>query len=91
MGNYQMYFNEIVILENSLLSVLNGKKTALLVHNVINVLTTRDIAFCENMYSYIQNLIKKSTLISASSERERNRFFKYLRHKIQNRKQNIKG
>lgn len=90
LGAYQMYFNEIVILENSLLALLNGTKTAFLIHNVINVLITRDVAFCDNMYSYIQNLIKKSTLISTVSERERTRFFKYLRQKIAGRKQNLK-
>ncbi|HJW15854.1 MAG TPA: hypothetical protein VJ499_01980 [Flavisolibacter sp.] len=91
MGKYEMYFNEIVILENSLLAILNGGKTAFLVHNVINVLITRDVAFCDNMYSYIQNLMKKSTLISTVSERERTRFFKYLRNKIANRKQSLKA
>ncbi len=91
LGKYEMYFNEIVILENSLLAILNGTKTAFLVHNVINVLITRDVAFCDNMYSYIQNLLKKSTLISTVSERERTRFFKYLRQKVANRKQSLKA
>lgn len=90
LSSYQMYFNEIVILENSLLAVLNGTKTAFLIHNVINVLITRDVSFCDNMYGYIQNLQKKSTLISAVSEKERTRFFKYLRQKIANRKQNLR-
>jgi len=87
---YQMYFNEIIILENSLLAILNGKKTAFLIHNVINIMMTRDVSFCDNMYGYIQNLLKKSTIISTVSERERTRFFKYLRQKIQRRKQIIK-
>jgi hypothetical protein len=42
------------------------------------------------MSRYIQNLIKKSTLISTVSERERVRFFKHLRNRIENRKQNLK-
>jgi hypothetical protein len=90
LGAYQMYFNEIVILENSLLAILNGTKTAFLVHNVINILITRDVAFCDNMYGYIRNLLKKSTLISTVSEKERTRFFKYLRQKIASRKQNLR-
>jgi hypothetical protein len=89
-GSYQMYFNEIIILENAQLAVLNGTKTAFLVHNVLNVMMTRDVGFCDNMYENIQNLIKKSTLISTVSERERSRFFKYLRQKIRKRKQNLK-
>jgi hypothetical protein len=42
------------------------------------------------MYRYIQNLLKKSTLISTVSERERFRFFKFLRQRIHNRKQGLK-
>jgi hypothetical protein len=42
------------------------------------------------MHQNIQNLIEKSTLISTVSERERTRFFKYLRQKIAGRKQNLK-
>jgi hypothetical protein len=89
-GSYQMYFNEIVILENSILATLNGSRAAYLVHNVVNVMITRDVQFCDNMYRYIQNLLKKSTLISTVSERERFRFFKFLRQRINNRKQGLK-
>ena len=55
-----------------------------------SALISRDVAFCDNMYGYIQNLLKKSTLISAVSERERNYFFKSIRQKIQSRKQKLK-
>ena len=85
-----MYFNEIVIMENSILVQLDGTKAAFLVHNVLNFMLSRDVRFCDNMYSYIQNLVRKSTLISTVSERERARFFKYLRQKIAGRKQSLK-
>jgi hypothetical protein len=90
LGSYQMYFNEIVILENSILVNLDGSRAAFLVHNVLNYMITRDVRFCENMNRYVQNTLRKSTLISTVSERERARFFKYLRNRIKNRKQNIK-
>lgn len=89
-GKFQMYFNEIVIMENSILAQLDGSKVAFLVHNVLNVLMTRDPRFCDNMYGYIQNLVRKSTLISTVSEKERSRFFRYLRNRINSRKQNLK-
>ncbi|MFL5741847.1 MAG: hypothetical protein ACJ75B_16615 [Flavisolibacter sp.] len=88
-ASFQMYFNEIIILENSILVKLDQTKVAYLVHNVLNYMMTRDVGFCDNMYNYVQNLIKKSTLISTVSEKERARFFKYLRHRIQMRKQNL--
>lgn len=90
LSSFQMYFNEIVILENSILVQLNGAKAVFIVHNVLNFLQTRDVRFCDNTYTYIQNLIKKSTLISTVSERERARFFKYLRHRIAGRKEKLR-
>lgn len=91
LGKYQMYFNEILILEGNLLVTLDGTKTAFLIHNVLNFLLTNDVRFCDNMYAHIQNLKRKSTLISAVSERERSRFFKHLRQRIENRKQSLKA
>ncbi|MGZ5191721.1 MAG: helix-turn-helix domain-containing protein [Flavisolibacter sp.] len=90
LSSFQMYFNEIVIMENSILVQLNGAKAVFIVHNVLNFLQTRDVRFCDNTYTYIQNLIKKSTLISTVSERERGRFFKYLRQRIAGRKDKLR-
>lgn len=90
LGSFQMYFNEMLILDNSILAKLDDTKVAFLVHNVLNYLMTRDVKFCDNFYANIQNLIRKSTLISTVSERERSRFFKYLRQRITSRKQNLK-
>ena len=86
---FKMYFNEIVLLENSIMVSLDGAKAAFIVHNILNFMQTRDMRFCENMFQNIQRLIKKSTLISTVSERERARFFKHLRHRIAGRKQNL--
>jgi BetR domain len=91
LGSYQLYFNEILILEGNILVTLDGTKSAFLIHNVLNFLQTNDVRFCDNMYVHIQNLKKKSTLISTVSERERSRFFKYLRQRIETRKQNRKA
>jgi hypothetical protein len=89
LASYRMCFNEIIILENSILATLNESKICFLVHSVLNVMITRDVHFCEHSSRYIQNLIKKSTLISTVSERERIRFFKNLRNRIKGRKQHL--
>jgi len=90
LGTYQMYFNEILILEGNILVNLDGTKMAFLIHNVLNFLLTNDVRFCDNMNEHIENLKRKSTLISTVSERERSRFFKYLRQRIETRKQSLK-
>ncbi len=86
LGSFQMYYNEVIVGDNSILSILDGNKSVFLIHSVINFMITRDVMFCENTYESIQNLIKKSTLISEVSERERSRFFKYMRNRIVGRK-----
>jgi hypothetical protein len=89
-GIYELYFNEVMLGDNSFLAVLDGSKIGFLVHSTINILHTRDSRFTEAMYDHIQNLIRKSTLLSAVGESERARFFKHLRNRIASRKQNLK-
>jgi len=90
LSEFKMYFNEIMILENSIFVSLDGSRAAFLVHSVMNFMLTRDLRFCNSVHSYIQNLVKKSTLISMVSEKERARFFRHLRQKIEGRKQNLR-
>ena len=90
LADFHMYFNEVVIGDNSILALLDGMKISFLTHTGMNFIMTRDIDFCENMYNYYQNLMRKSTLISTVSERERSKFFKVLRNRIAARKENLK-
>lgn len=90
LGKYFMYFNEIVILDNTMVLVLDNSKIAILPHTAINYLMTRDIAYCENFYNYVQNLIKRSTLISEVSEKERSRYFRRMHERIDKRKVSLK-
>jgi len=76
--------------DNSFLVLLEGTKMALVTHTVINYMQTRDINFCENMYDYVQSLMKRSTLISKVSEKERSKFFRILKERIARRKETLK-
>jgi hypothetical protein len=89
LGTYRLYFNEVILADNSMLLVLDEAKVVFLVHSAINYMSTRDIPFCNNMYNYFQAMMKKSTLISSVSEKERTRFFRQLRDKISRRKRRI--
>jgi hypothetical protein len=48
---------------------------------------TRDMVFNENMYNHLQNQMKRSTLISEVSEKERAKFFRIIRDRIARRKE----
>jgi hypothetical protein len=84
---FQLYYNEVILGDNSVTAVLNNTKVVYMPHSVFNFMATTDVRFCDNAYKHIQNLMKKSTLISNVSERERARFFNYLRHRIAARTQ----
>jgi hypothetical protein len=83
---FQMYFNEVLIGDNNIMVILDGVKISLISHNIFNYMATRDTAFNENMYNHIQNLMKKSTMISSESEKDRAKFFRLLKEKIIRRK-----
>ena len=89
LAKFHMFFNEVVIGDNSILALLNGRKLCFVTHSGINFMLTHDVSFCDNMYTYYQNLIGKSTLISSVSERERARFFNVLGNRIQLRKKKL--
>ena len=85
-ASYQMYYNEVVLGDNQMMVILDGVKVSLIPHTVINYMVTRDITFNENFYGYILNLMKKSTQISSVSEKERAKFFRVLRERINRRR-----
>jgi len=90
MGKFFMYFNEIVLPDNSMMAIMDGNKMAIVPHTAANYMMTRDSAYCENYYRYTQNLMKRSTQISQVSEKERSRFFRLMRDKIHGRKQALR-
>jgi hypothetical protein len=87
LGEYRLYVNEMQIGSNEYLLILDGKKVGIITHSAINYMMTRDVAFTENMYKSIQSFVKRSTLISGVSEKERSRFFRILRDKVSRKKQ----
>lgn len=89
-GEFKMYFNEVLLGDNNMLVELDGTLLSYISHTTINFMLTKDIAFNQNMYQHIQNQMKRSTLISEVSEKERSRFFRIVREKIVARKQGLK-
>ncbi len=87
LGEYKMYFNEVLLGDNSLLAVTDNVKLAIITHTTFNFMTTRDVGFTENMYNHMQTQMKRSTLISEVSEKERSRFFRIIRDRIEKRKE----
>ncbi|OSZ81545.1 hypothetical protein CAP36_10015 [Chitinophagaceae bacterium IBVUCB2] len=89
-GEIKMYFNEVLLGNNDMLVEMDGVRMSYVTHTTINFMLTKDVAFNDNMYHHIQNQMKRSTLISEVSEKERARFFRIIRDKILNRKNALK-
>jgi plasmid maintenance system antidote protein VapI len=81
-ARYNLYNNELILGDNTVLAELDEMKITFLNHSVINYVVTRDVQFNVHMYDNIQNLIRKSTHLSEVGEKERARFFNRIRDKI---------
>ena len=90
MGKFRMYFNEVVLGDNHMLAVVDGSKIAFIPHSAINIIMTRDVNYCDKFHQYLLNLMKRSTLISEVSEKERSKFFHVLKERILRRKESLR-
>jgi hypothetical protein len=75
----------VVLGDNTIMAVTDRVKTVFLNYDVLNYMITRDESFCGPCYNDLQNLMKKSTLISQTSEKQRNIFFGIMLAKINDR------
>jgi plasmid maintenance system antidote protein VapI len=82
-NSFQLFYNEVVIGDHTVLLRLNDDYSCHISHNVINDLYTSNNKFAKESWDVMQNLVSRSTLISSSSEKERSKFFNRLRKKIQ--------
>lgn len=88
-GEFRMYFNEVLLGDNNMFVEVDGHRMAYVPHTTINFMLTKDEQFTNNMYNHIQNQMRRSTLISEVSEKERSRFFRIVRERIEHRKENL--
>jgi transcriptional regulator with XRE-family HTH domain len=82
-GKFNLYLNEVLIGDNSVLFKIPGKRIVFITANQFNILTTVNEQFCSLMESYIENIINKSVPISFTAERERSKFFNVMTKGIQ--------
>lgn len=87
--NFRFFYNRVVLGDNTIMVMTDRVKTAFLNYDVLNYMLTRDEAFCSPRFDDLQNLMKKSTLISQTSEKQRNIFFGIMLNKIEDRKRNL--
>lgn len=82
-AEYKMYLNEIVLGDNTFMAELGDSKITYLNHSVMYFIGSMDVKFNESMFRNLENLMKRSTLISGTGEKERKQFFNKLRKKVE--------
>lgn len=84
-SNYRLFYNSMVLGDNTILVETDGKKTLYLIYDVLNYMATQDESFCNNVQAKLQVLMKRGTIISNVSEKQRSVFFNILLRKIPTR------
>jgi hypothetical protein len=81
-GNFQLFHNDLILVDNTILVKAGDTCACYLTSNAINLMQSHDRAFFDYNYAWGRNLLSKSVPISGTAERERNRFFRVLHEKI---------
>ena len=87
--NFKLYKSEVMIGNNSILANIGSTKIAYVSNNTFNMMSTTSADFVHENELWLNNLLRKSTLISGVGEKQRNQFFRVLRDKIDVLRQRI--
>jgi hypothetical protein len=90
-GSFKLYNCEVLIGNNCIMVEAGSLKKAFISYNTINSINTSDQQFCDEATLWMQNLIRKSTMISGMAEKQRYQFFKGMEDSIQKTNSKISG
>ena len=84
-GDLRFFYNRVVLGDNTIMVVADSHRSAYINYGNLNYIITQDETFCNRLYDDFENLIRRSTLISQSGEKQRNIFFHIIFSKISDR------
>ena len=84
---FKLFYNEVMLGHNIILAITGDSKIVFMIHGTLNYLITTDERFCNYTYETMQNLMRKSVLISGIGEKERSKFFNVLKNKISEKRE----
>ena len=79
---YKLYINDFAIGDNTVLIKADNSRFCFVSHNSINYFFTRDERFMDYTAQFLNNVIRKSILVSSVGEKERAMFFNHTRRQI---------
>lgn len=80
---FKLYINEVLLGNNTIIAEIDDQRLSFITYNALNYLITKDERFAEKLLQGFNTLISRATLISGSGEKERNKFFRIQREKIE--------
>jgi hypothetical protein len=86
---FSLFYNRVVLGDNTIMVIADSVRTAFINYGNLNYIETTDEEFCNDLCKDFNNLIRRSTQLSQSSERQRNHFFNILFTKIKDRKYHL--
>jgi hypothetical protein len=86
-GNFILYDSDIELGNNYILVNISGIKRTYVRHYTFSNMVTTNSAFCNETEQWMKSIMKKSTLISGVSEKQRNRYFIKAQEQVEKLKQ----
>jgi uncharacterized protein (DUF779 family) len=80
--NFTLYQSEVMVGNNSILVRVADNKMVFISNNTFNAMSTQNTDFINETEAWLNNIIKRSVLISGVNEKQRNKFFRTLHTKI---------
>jgi hypothetical protein len=88
---FQLYYNELLILNNSALFTSEEKSSFFLPYNALGYYVTSDRKTCEEQQKYISNQLYNSKSLNQSGKKDRKIFFNRMYQKIEFYKNKIEN
>lgn len=81
-GNFEMYYNEVTLSNNTIILESGDRQYAYLVQNAVDYLLTDNDTFCNRTKDWIENLTRKSVKISTQAEKFRQKYFAQIHRQV---------
>ncbi|WP_339888307.1 hypothetical protein [uncultured Flavobacterium sp.] len=81
-SDYQLYYNELLILNNNVLFASKSSKQAFIPYNMLGYFSTKNEKVTSEIHNYFTNQIKNSKSLQSSGKKEQKMFFNKMYQKI---------
>ena len=81
-SKYQLYYNELLTLNNNVIVSCSEFKTLFVPYTVLGYFITEDSETCQNSYDYFMNQLKNSKSLNQSGVKDRKLFFRKAHQKV---------